>query len=263
MTTPSNSLTFITGASRGLGLGLARAAAQRGHHLIAIARQESDGLRALAAQAAGYRFVPLDLGDAAAVAQIGAALFGELAQGHWQKVVLIQNAGVIEPVGLAGKLVSAAITNAVQINLNAAMVLTNAFLAAFSSHAATRHVLHISSGAARNPMPGWSSYCASKAGLEMFTRCVAAEQALHANGARVAALAPGIVDTDMQRTIRAQGEADFPAVARFQDFHASGALVDADTCGEEILRLIDADLLEQGAIADIRDFRPIPAGRPI
>jgi NAD(P)-dependent dehydrogenase (short-subunit alcohol dehydrogenase family) len=64
-------------------------------------------------------------------------------------------------------------------------------------------IINVSSGAAHRPLPGWSAYCAAKAGLAMLTRALAAEYG--EQGIRVFGFAPGIVDTDMQATIRASG----------------------------------------------------------
>jgi NAD(P)-dependent dehydrogenase (short-subunit alcohol dehydrogenase family) len=62
-------------------------------------------------------------------------------------------------------------------------------------------VIHLSSGAARNAMEGWSAYCAGKAGLAMLTRSVHLE--FGDKGVRVFGFAPGVVDTGMQGSIRA------------------------------------------------------------
>ena len=61
----------------------------------------------------------------------------------------------------------------------------------------------LSSGAAHRPLEGWSAYCAAKAGLAMLTEALALETA--GAGIRVFGLAPGVIDTDMQVSIRASG----------------------------------------------------------
>jgi benzil reductase ((S)-benzoin forming) len=71
----------------------------------------------------------------------------------------------------------------------------------------------VSSGAARTVYPGWAAYCSGKAAVDQLTRVVAAEEA--DAGLRALAVAPGVVDTDMQAEIRATPEADFPALPRF------------------------------------------------
>ena len=63
-------------------------------------------------------------------------------------------------------------------------------------------VINVSSGAAANPLVGWSAYCASKAGLSILTRVLAVEES-DARGIRVYGFLPGVVDTDMQAFNRA------------------------------------------------------------
>ena len=64
-------------------------------------------------------------------------------------------------------------------------------------------IVNLSSGAAHNPLEGWSAYCAGKAGSAMLTRCAHLEMKGH--GIRVFGLSPGTVATDMQRRIKASG----------------------------------------------------------
>jgi NAD(P)-dependent dehydrogenase (short-subunit alcohol dehydrogenase family) len=64
-------------------------------------------------------------------------------------------------------------------------------------------IINMGSGAAHNPMEGWSHYCASKAAALMLTRCAHLENKGH--GIRLFSLSPGTVQTDMQRKIKASG----------------------------------------------------------
>ena len=65
-----------------------------------------------------------------------------------------------------------------------------------------KRILNISSGAGRNPYEGWGAYCTTKAGLDHFSRVVAMEQANEQYPVEIVSIAPGIIDTDMQATIR-------------------------------------------------------------
>ncbi|MEN8841974.1 MAG: SDR family NAD(P)-dependent oxidoreductase, partial [Octadecabacter sp.] len=67
----------------------------------------------------------------------------------------------------------------------------------------TGTIITISSGAAHGPVEAWSSYCSSKAGAYMLTRCADKEAREH--GLRIMGLSPGTVATDMQRDIKASG----------------------------------------------------------
>ncbi|HEY9102126.1 SDR family NAD(P)-dependent oxidoreductase [Chitinimonas sp.] len=245
----------ITGASRGLGLGLARAVAAAGGQLIALARKESAELAALGADLPGYRFVGLDLGQPEAVEAVADEVFGSLAALSSEGVYLINNAGVVDPIAPAGQYDNAAMVQSLTVNLSSAIQLCNVFLRHFQQRAGDRRILNISSGAGRNPYPSWSVYCAGKAGLDMYSRCVGIEQAALPGGVRIASLAPGIVDTGMQATIRGTDAADFPLVEQFRDYYAEGALVDPLQCGAEVLELLHSEHVGFGDILNIRDYR--------
>ena len=113
-------------------------------------------------------------------------------------VTLINNAGLLPRIAPLSAIPAAELANALRVDLEAPMLLTSAFLRATQSWRVPRKVLNISSGLGRRPMASQAAYCAAKAGMDLFTRCVALEEAAHANGAKVCSLAPGVIDTDMQ-----------------------------------------------------------------
>ena len=212
------SLFILTGASRGLGAALAQALMQPGNRLICVARGDNAELRAQAA-AAGVTldWHQVDLSDArAAEAWMTKTLAALPAHAN---VTLVLNAGAVEPIGTIDTLRADTLLPHLQLNLAGPMALTATLLRGTAGWGAQRRVLAISSGAARRPIGGWAAYCTGKAGLDMFVR------AINADGdasVRAVALAPGVIDTDMQRTIRG---ADFAGVQRFRDLHAHGELV--------------------------------------
>ena len=96
-------------------------------------------------------------------------------------------------------------------------------------------LINVSSGAGTRPYAGWAAYCAAKAAVDQLTRVVALEE--HAHGLAAYAVAPGVVDTDMQETIRATDEADFPEVARFRQLAVDGNFNSASWVAEHLLGL--------------------------
>jgi benzil reductase ((S)-benzoin forming) len=139
------------------------------------------------------------------------------------------------------------------VNLVAPMQLMRRFLRA-TAGVPLRRIINISSGAARRPIFGWSAYCAAKAGLDMASRCVALEAATRGLNVEVASLAPGVIDTPMQETVRGATAEQFVDVERFRQMKAEGALRPAAEVAADILRLEAAGKLRGEAIQDLRQI---------
>lgn len=189
-------LVVVTGAARGIGAATARAFVARGARLGLISR-DGDRLAALAAETGGLA-LPCDVADATA---LGAALArAEAAFGPVE--VLVNNAGVIEPIAPIASADPVAFQRTLAINIGGVFNGMHAVLPGMTARGRGT-ILTIGSGAAHNPLEGWSAYCSSKAGAFMLTR--AAHLEAGAAGVRVISLSPGTVATDMQRTIKASG----------------------------------------------------------
>ncbi|MBO9330569.1 short-chain dehydrogenase [Achromobacter sp. HZ01] len=249
----SDTIAILTGASRGIGAAMARGLARPGTRLITLARREDPELAEYArAQGAQLEQLSVDLSDLAAAGAAAERICASLPRDA-RRYLLINNAGTVHPIAATGTLTDgAAIAAAFNLNVSAVMLLTARFLAAVEGLDADRRVLNISSGAGRNPNAGWGVYCATKAALDMYTRVVKAEQG--EGGARIVALAPGIVDTDMQVAIRSSDPEDFPALAKFQDFHASGKLSSPANVATRILAYLDRSDFGTTEIDDIRNY---------
>lgn len=249
----SDTIAILTGASRGIGAAMARGLAKPGTRLITLARREDPELAAYArSQDAQLEQVSVDLSDLAA-AEAAARRICDTLPRDARRYLLINNAGTVHPVSGTDALIDGpAIAAAFNLNVTAVMLLTARFLAAVEDLKADRRVLNISSGAGRNPNAGWGVYCATKAALDMYSRVVKQEQG--ENGARVVSLAPGIVDTDMQAAIRSSDPKSFPALAKFQDFHATGKLSSPANVASRILAYLDRDDFGVTEIDDIRNY---------
>lgn len=249
---------IITGASRGLGEALARRLLQPGNRLLCVSRTRSLPLQR-EAEAAGARLDWFER-DLAALAQEDAAepLMQELLGGvdlqAAHKLRLLNNAGVLEPIGPAQMSPAGAVARHIAVNLTAPITLTAAFLRLTEPLPADKRVLQVSSGAGRKPYAGWSAYCAAKAGLDHFTRCVKLEQDALPHGARLAAVAPGVVDTAMQAAIRATDEERFPGRPRFLELHETGRLTPPDEAAYRLLQLLEHPRFGDEPVVDIRDF---------
>ncbi len=193
-----NKTVMITGASRGIGAEAARMFATAGANVALLARSQaaiSELADEIGAQAIA---IPCDVADygqmAAAVAQTVQA-FGGLD-------VLINNAGVIEPISHLADADPDDWARVIDINLKGVFNGMRAALPVMKANGGGS-ILTISSGAAHHAIEAWSHYCASKAAVNMLTRCVDLEES--ANGIRAIGLSPGTVATKMQREIKASG----------------------------------------------------------
>lgn len=248
-------LTLITGSSRGMGEAMALRCLRDGHRVIGIARHESAALAAAAA-AGQLQQWQADLAEAAPLGhRLGEALrvLARDAGRRQAPVTLINNAGLIAPLRPLEDIDAADTVLALRVGLEAAMVLTGAFLDATRDWTGPRRVLNISSGLGRRAMAGSASYCAAKAGMDHFSRAVALEQADRPNGARVVSLAPGVIDTDMQAQLRASDPSRFAARGDFVRLKEQAQLLSPDAAAERVLAFLARSDFGAAAVADVRD----------
>ncbi|MBN2907458.1 MAG: SDR family oxidoreductase [Rhodobacteraceae bacterium] len=189
---------LITGASRGIGAAAARAFADAGAH-VALAARSQEAITTIAREIGPKAIaLPCDVADFGAVSDAVRAVvkaFGQID-------VLVNNAAVVEPIARLQDADPADWGAAMDINLRGVFHGMRAAMPVMSAMGGGT-ILTISSGAAHNPLEGWSAYCTSKAGAAMLTRCAHLEG--HEQGIRALGLSPGTVATDMQRQIKQSG----------------------------------------------------------
>lgn len=237
-------IVIITGASKGIGRQLVGQFKQSGATVYGMARTNPEQLDSL---------FEVDLAD---TERATAILEGVLNQ-HKEEAdsfTLINNAGTVEPIGLVGALDSTQVEQAVNVNLTAPIHLTNTFIHTLKEFNGTKKILNISSGAGRKEYEGWGVYCTTKAGLDHLSRVIAVEQKKATYPVGIVSIAPGIIDTDMQATIRASSEKQFPHLKRFEALKREGELSSARETAEKLARFVnETDFLTADTIADIRE----------
>jgi NAD(P)-dependent dehydrogenase (short-subunit alcohol dehydrogenase family) len=217
-------VAVVTGASRGLGAGLAASFAARGVRLGLCARSRPEppaGADALTAI--------VDVRDADAVEQFArdvVARFGRID-------LWVNNAGVLEPIGALAEADPERLRRNIEVNLLGVAYGSAAFARHVRERAGGGLLINISSGAATTVYVGWAAYCASKAAVDMLTAVVATEE--RAAGLVAFALSPGVVDTDMQTLIRATPASVLPASDRFRTLFAEGRFNSPERVAEFIL----------------------------
>jgi len=246
---------IVTGHSKGLGEGIAAALLEQGIAVLGVSRgpamQLTERFSGLLTESA------VDLSDSTALSawMAGAALH-DFVQGA-ETILLVNNAGTVQPVGALQDQDPMDVLRAVTLNVAAPLALAAAVVEVRGD--AECKILHISSGAGRSAYPGWSVYCATKAALDQHARAVALDGGAGGQGVRICSLAPGVIDTAMQEQIRATPSEHFPARARFVALHRDGQL---STAAQAASRIVDYLLADSFGSMPVDDLRGTPELRP-
>ncbi|MDF2234568.1 SDR family NAD(P)-dependent oxidoreductase [Albimonas sp. CAU 1670] len=192
---------LITGASRGIGAAAAAELAARGARVALAARDHAaceagaEAIRAAGGEAIAFSCDVTEWSDVSAVVAATREAFGGLD-------AMVNNAGVIEPIARLSDSDPEGWAKAFGINALGVYHGLRAALPVMEAQGAGV-IVNVSSGAAYNPLEGWSHYCSAKAAALMLTRSAHLESA--DKGVRVVGLSPGTVATDMQRVIGKSG----------------------------------------------------------
>lgn len=237
-------LYIVTGASKGIGEALANQLEQDSNNeVLRLARTNPKALSNL---------ITVDLTDETASVKVMTDwLNSRLATAI--SVTLINNAGTVEPMGVVGKINVSQLSQALMLNIGAVIALTSAFVELTDDFNGQKFVMNISSGAGRNAYEGWGVYCATKAAVDRFTEVLMKEQSTKTNPVKVTSIAPGIIDTEMQSTIRSHSEEYFPNVDRFIDYKNTGKLSSPETTAAALINYLHSEKMGTFAITDIRD----------
>lgn len=255
MNAATPSLFIVTGSSRGLGRALVEQLLAPRHHVLGMARADDDDALAAQAHARGAQLEQWtqDLGRSVEAAQRLEHWLAALPATRFGRAVLINNAAVLPKPGPIDELPFATLSAALRLGLEAPLLLSAAFLRGTRGWRAERRLLHISSSLGRRAIAGGAIYGAVKAGLDQFSRGFALDEALKDNGARSVALAPGPVDTDMQRRMRDAEVGQVPEQPRFAALLAEGVLDTPHDAAAKVLDYLQRPDFGAQPVADIAD----------
>lgn len=242
---------YITGTSRGIGKAFAEYLLENpSNNVIGISRQHT-------IEHSNYRHFNLDLTDINALADFKFELHSDP-----EKIYLINNAGALGFIKPVGQLDASIIIKNYTLNLIAPSVLTNAFIDCYNTTDAEKVILNITSGAGKTPIDGWAVYCASKAGIDMFSRVVDAEQKIRAQnpetaihkGFKIFSIAPGVVNTTMQDEIRSASKDDFSRLENFIDYKVNNQLLEPSVVSKKYFNILENVDDIKDVLSSLKDY---------
>jgi 3-oxoacyl-[acyl-carrier protein] reductase len=197
---------IVTGASRGLGFVIARNLAGKGANLLLVARDitrlesSCQDLQRDADKGAEICFFDVNLNDTSAIDKIV-----RKARGAWDSLHgLVNNAGILGPIGKVWENDWDAWQETIEINLLAPVALCRACIPWMAESGGGR-IVNLSGGGATGPRPNFSAYAVSKTGIVRFTEILAEE--VRDLNIQVNCIAPGALNTDMLQAVLASSPA--------------------------------------------------------
>lgn len=216
---------IITGTSSGIGKSLCELLLEDNNNkVLGISRTQK-------IEHHNYIHLSIDLTDQSKIESIKLPDWENADQ-----LTLIHNAGWVGPIKKIGNQNSKNILDAYMINIIAPTLLSNLFISTYSNISCEKVILSISSGAAKYAIPGWNTYCSSKAALDMLSNCIREE---HENIISLS-IAPGKVNTAMQKEIRLANEKEFPRLKEFQKYYQDGSLIPSKTVANKYKKIISS-----------------------
>lgn len=246
---PVEHLFLITGTTRGIGRALAAEVLNRPHSFVVSLSRAKAFLRN------NRQNIPVDLNDTDGIGPAFKNIrFDLLGCRALKNTVLINNAGVLEPVSPIGDCDDEEIAGNIKVNLIAPLILARHFFRYSRGFPGKKWIVNITSGASRTPYYGWSAYGAAKAGLDMATRAMAIEFSRIDPAFAACAVAPGTVDTAMQEKIRTCTAGQFEQVGRFIELKESSTLSRPGRVASTLIRLLLEGQFENGGRYDLREM---------
>ncbi|KAF8621568.1 hypothetical protein AX15_007595 [Amanita polypyramis BW_CC] len=222
---------IVTGASKGIGLAVTRLLLHKFNaNVVALARTATEELNALSSNS--LLFVGCDVANESALANAITS-----ARETFQYIDgLVFSAATLDPLcRIDDSTPLSAWKSHFDVNFFSLVTALKAVLPALRESELGGRVVFVSSGAAVKGTPGWGPYNASKAAMNSFCRTLAEEE----RDIVSVSVRPGMVNTDMQVKLRAEGKTHMTQ-AGYETFvraHAENKLVKPEDCGHVIAAL--------------------------
>ena len=235
---------FITGTSSGIGQAITTELLKEENvRVYGISRRQN---------ILDENYVPLPL-NLASINDVSNFNFPTLE--NPESIILINNAGQIGDIKPIGKSSNQSIIDLFTVNVTAVSILLNAFISKYQNIDTKKTVLNVSSGAGKKPIEGWATYCASKAAVDLLSLTTFTEQEREKNPVLIYSIAPGVVDTQMQQSIRNSNEKDFSSHKHFVDLKANNELTSPNEVAEKYIRILNNTASFPDCVFSLRDVK--------
>jgi len=237
---------IVTGGGRGLGRAIAETLASLGAHVVIASRNapELDEVVLRIKRSRGRALAyAADVSDERQVQDL------VINTERWvgPATILVNNAGIIEPITPLARSDATTWLRHIAINLGGVYLTTRAVLPGMLERGYGR-IVNISSHAAERPSAGWTAYTAGKAAVEQLTRSLGVE--LERTGVTVCALRPGKVETALQERVRRSSPEDFPRVEEYREAKRAGQVADPKDRARIVAYLVSDGAQRNGQIVE-------------
>ncbi|MDB5256891.1 MAG: short-chain dehydrogenase [Chitinophagaceae bacterium] len=240
---------FITGVSSGIGLALVKELLSQEQELSIHGCSRRDP----SIGDPRFHFYKIDLSDSSGLEKKATDFF-KLQAGLFNRLILINNAGMLGDVAFVGEQQAEHYIATFTVNALAPIIFSEVFIKQFQNTDTEKLIFNISSGAASKDIEGWAAYCASKSALDRFTTVCAQEQIHKTHPIGVYSISPGVIDTAMQAEIRTASKEKFPSLDRFLALHQNGELLSAEATAGKILSLVNRADLRHNTLLSLRNL---------
>ena len=227
---------IITGTGNGIGKAIAVLLLKQGYFVYGISRTND-------IDNTNFKHLEIDLSNVQKLQDI------QLPKAKGNKIILINNAATIGKISPLNLKSDVNIINEYNINIIAPTILCSKFINKYVD--IKKQIINISSGAANNAIASWNVYCASKSALDMITKVIDKEK--H-DQLEIVSVHPGIVNTNMQKTIRTTKSTLFPERDKFRLYHLNNKLENVDIVAQKLFYIINNIRTFNNNILSIRDI---------